>query len=67
MLELAGEAEAARIQAAHDLAVAQRDSAEATSRELAQEVEDMRRRRVVRIVDRVSAALHRRPKRRAAD
>jgi uncharacterized membrane protein len=67
MLELAGEAEADRIQAAHDLAVSQRDSAEATSRELAQELHDLRRRRVVRIADRISAALHRRPKRDAAD
>lgn len=67
MLELAGESEAARIQAAHDLAVAQRDSAEATSRELAQELHDIRRRRIVRIADRIGAALHRRPKRGAAD
>ena len=67
VVELAGEAEAARIQAAHDVAVAQRDSAFETNRELAQQVEDMRRRRVVRLVDRISTELHRRPKRRSAD
>ena len=66
-VELAGELEAARIQAAHDMAVEQRDAALADNRRLNEELAGIRRRKVVRLTDKVARGLRRPPHDTAAD
>ncbi len=66
-VELAGELEASRIQAAHDMAVEQRDAALADNRRLNEELAGIRRRKVVRLTDKVARGLRRPPHDTAAD
>lgn len=57
-VEFAGEAEADRIRQWHDLAIAQRDSAQEEVTELRRQLEQVQSRRVVKIADRVGTWAH---------